>query len=89
MDHAVEDAVRSMLKGGELILPMPRRGGAARRWASLAGWGRSNLAVARLAEGHTDAVAILVEAGLAQGGLADLLRSIDADEAAAPPGRAV
>jgi hypothetical protein len=53
-----------MLKGGELTLPIPRQGSTARRWASLARWGRSNLAVARLAEGHTDAVAILVEAGL-------------------------
>ncbi len=64
LDDVVEDTVRSMLKGGELSLPVPRQGRTARRWASLAGWGRSNLAVARLAEGHADAVAILVEAGL-------------------------
>lgn len=64
LDDAIEDTVRSMLKGGELSLPVPRQGGTARRWAALAGWGRSNLAVARLAEGHVDAVAILVEAGL-------------------------
>jgi alkylation response protein AidB-like acyl-CoA dehydrogenase len=59
-----EDVVRSMLMSGELVLPMPGCGRTARRWASLADWGRSDLAVARLAEGHTDAVAILVEAGL-------------------------
>jgi hypothetical protein len=53
-----------MLKGGELVPPRPRGGGTARRWAVLAGWGRSDLAVARLAEGHADAVAILAEAGL-------------------------
>jgi hypothetical protein len=64
LDHAVEDTVRLMLKSGELSLPVPCRGGTSKRWASLAGWGRSNLAVARLAEGHTDAVAILGEAGL-------------------------
>ena len=62
--NAREDVVRSMLLSGELVLPMPGCGRTARRWASLADWGRSDLAVARLAEGHTDAVAILVEAGL-------------------------
>ncbi|EOD57223.1 acyl-CoA dehydrogenase family protein, partial [Amycolatopsis vancoresmycina] len=35
----------------------------AARWAALAAFGRRDLALARLAEGHTDAVAILEEAG--------------------------
>ena len=60
----VEHVLRSMLKNGELDLPAPGCGRTPRRWASLADWGRSNLAVARLAEGHADAVAILSEAGL-------------------------
>jgi hypothetical protein len=62
--HAVEDALRSLLKDGDLALPQPRGGSTARRWGALARWGRSDLAVARLAEGHTDALAILAEAGL-------------------------
>lgn len=62
--RTAEDVVRSMLRSDELDLPMPGRGGTVRRWASLAGWGRSDLAAARLAEGHTDALAILDEAGL-------------------------
>jgi hypothetical protein len=73
-DHAVEDTVRSMLKGGELDLPVPAQGRTARRWASLASWGRSDLAVARLAEGHADAVSILIEAGLSP--LADALYGV-------------
>lgn len=54
--------LRVMLAEGALELPLPGDGGTARRWAALAGWGRHDLAVARLAEGHTDAVAILAEA---------------------------
>ncbi len=61
---AVGKAVRVMFESGQLVLPEPRGGNTARRWAALAGWGRSDLAVARLAEGHVDAVAILAEAGL-------------------------
>ncbi|MET0190826.1 MAG: acyl-CoA dehydrogenase [Pseudonocardia sediminis] len=48
---------------GELDLPAPGRGATPRRWATLARWGRSDLAFARLAEGHTDALAILDEGG--------------------------
>ncbi|GAA5147520.1 hypothetical protein GCM10023321_08490 [Pseudonocardia eucalypti] len=60
----LEQRVRAMLAGGELTLPLPRAGATARRWARLADWGRCDLEVARLAEGHADAVAILSEAGL-------------------------
>jgi hypothetical protein len=48
---------------GELTAPLPGRGQTARRWAVLAGWGRSDPALGRLAEGHVDALAILAEAG--------------------------
>lgn len=51
-----------MLAAGELDLPLPAGGRTARRWAELAAWGRRDLVLARLAEGHTDAVAILAEA---------------------------
>jgi hypothetical protein len=56
--------LRRMRESGELELPMPGRGRTRARWAALAGWGRADLQLARLAEGHTDAVAVLAEAGL-------------------------
>lgn len=52
-----------LLRSGALELPLPGRGRTAARWAVLAGWGRADLVLARLAEGHTDACAILAEAG--------------------------
>lgn len=64
---ALEQRVRAMLAGGELALPLPRAGATARRWARLADWGRCDLELARLAEGHADALAILAEAGLPAG----------------------
>ncbi|TCK21766.1 acyl-CoA dehydrogenase [Pseudonocardia endophytica] len=48
---------------GELTLPAPGAGDTTGRWRALAGWGRGDLPSARLAEGHTDALAILCEAG--------------------------
>ncbi len=53
----------AMLRDDELTLPDPGRGDTVRRWAALARWGRSDLPLARLAEGHVDAVAILRELG--------------------------
>jgi hypothetical protein len=53
----------SMLQDGELSLPYPGDGDTVRRWATLTGWGRWDLPLARLAEGHVDAVAILRELG--------------------------
>ncbi len=50
---------------GELDLPLPGSGQTAARWAALARLGRRDLCLARLAEGHADAVAILAEAGRA------------------------
>ena len=52
-----------MLHDGALSLPYPGGGDTVRRWATLAGWGRWDLPLARLAEGHVDAVAILRELG--------------------------
>jgi hypothetical protein len=48
--------------GALLALPGQRR--TARRWAVLAALGRANLTVARVFEAHTDAIAILSEAGV-------------------------
>ncbi len=55
--------LRTLAAVGELDLPLPGHGDTAARWAALARLGRRDLALARLAEGHTDAVAILAEAG--------------------------
>lgn len=55
--------LRVLLDGGRLDLPTPGSGATRQRWTALADWGRQNLALARLAEGHTDATAILAEAG--------------------------
>jgi alkylation response protein AidB-like acyl-CoA dehydrogenase len=46
-------------------LPKPGSGGTPARFAALADWGARDLSLARLAEGHVDALAILGEAGLA------------------------
>ncbi|MCH6170940.1 acyl-CoA dehydrogenase family protein [Pseudonocardia alaniniphila] len=58
----VEGELRGLLSAGELELPLPSGGRTAARWLGLAGWGRRDLGLARLVEGHTDAVAILAEA---------------------------
>lgn len=48
---------------GGLELPLPGSGRTIARWARLAALARRDLPVARLAEGHADAVAILAEYG--------------------------
>lgn len=71
LDHDVADPtaavvggrLRALLAAGRLNLPLPGGGDTACRWAELAALGRDDLALARLVEGHTDAVAILAEAG--------------------------
>jgi alkylation response protein AidB-like acyl-CoA dehydrogenase len=45
------------------LLPQPGDGQTARRWAVLAAAGEHNLTVARVLEAHSDALAILAEAG--------------------------
>jgi alkylation response protein AidB-like acyl-CoA dehydrogenase len=59
----VSTELRTSAAVGDLDLPLPGGGRTAARWAALAALGRRDLALARLAEGHTDAVAILAEAG--------------------------
>lgn len=58
------EQLRHMAGSGVLDLPLPGTGRTGRRWAALAAIGRCDLALARLAEGHTDALAILAEAGV-------------------------
>lgn len=52
-----------LVDGGALDLPLPGSGKTHTRWQALAGIARLDLGVARLAEGHVDAVAILAELG--------------------------
>jgi alkylation response protein AidB-like acyl-CoA dehydrogenase len=61
---AGEDVLSALPIAIELggLLPHPGQGDTARRWAALAALGRTNLTVARVAEAHTDALAILAEA---------------------------
>ncbi|WP_224388393.1 acyl-CoA dehydrogenase [Pseudonocardia sp. ICBG1293] len=53
--------VAAAVAAGELDLPLPGSGATATRWARLARIARRDLPVARLAEGHADAVAILAD----------------------------
>jgi alkylation response protein AidB-like acyl-CoA dehydrogenase len=55
--------LRALLDAGRLDLPLPGHGETRERFAALAALGSFDLAVARLAEAHTDAVAILAELG--------------------------
>jgi len=50
---------------GALDLPPPGGGHTAERFAELEAWGREDLTLARLVEGHADAAAICAEAGVA------------------------
>ena len=54
---AFTDAVES----GRLNLPLPGGGRTRERWAALADLAEEDLSLARLAEGHADALAILAE----------------------------
>ena len=61
-----EDRVAAAVRDarlGDLTLPAPGGGDTTGRWRTLAAWGRDDLPSARLAEGHTDALAVLGEAG--------------------------
>jgi alkylation response protein AidB-like acyl-CoA dehydrogenase len=61
--ETVSRELRELQERGELDLPLPGRGDTLARWRSLARYGRRDLCLARLAEGHVDAAAILGEAG--------------------------
>lgn len=61
--HSVEAAFASAVESGRLDLPLPGGGRTGDRWAALAELAGHDLSLARLAEGHADAVAILEELG--------------------------
>jgi hypothetical protein len=54
-------AFTAAVESGQLDLPLPGHGRTRVRWAALAGIAESDLSLARLAEGHADALAILDE----------------------------
>ena len=56
--------LRSIATGPGSILPKPGSGGTPARFAALADWAAGDLSLARLVEGHVDALAILEEADL-------------------------
>ena len=62
VDAGLEVTLRRMLAAGDFDLPLPASGSSAERLARLAGIARRDLQVARMAEAHTDAIAILCEA---------------------------
>lgn len=61
----VAAAFASAVDSGRLDLPLPGGGRTGERWAALAGLAEQDLALARLAEGHADALAISAELGAA------------------------
>jgi alkylation response protein AidB-like acyl-CoA dehydrogenase len=56
-------ALRELVAAGADRLPLPGQGATLERWRALAAVGAHDLSVAKLFEGHTDALAILAEAG--------------------------
>jgi len=61
--HPLRKRVRALASAGQLILPTPGGGDTAARHIALFEFGRSDLSLARLVEAHTDALAIIEEAG--------------------------
>ena len=62
---ATAAAFAAAVKSGRLNLPLPGSGRTRERWAALADLAGEDLSLARLAEGHADALAILAELGAA------------------------
>jgi hypothetical protein len=68
VDRAAPDAperVAGEVRRLALSWPVPAHAGALETWRALSALGRTDLAVARLVEGHVDALRILAEAGRA------------------------
>lgn len=61
--HVVGTAFAAAVESGRLDLPLPGQGRTWERWAAFAQFAEQDLSLARLAEGHADAVAILAELG--------------------------
>ncbi len=61
-------ALQRLIAAGADRLPLPGYGATLARWRALAAVGARDLSLAKLFEGHTDALAILHEAGAGRGG---------------------
>ena len=61
--HTATSALRALVADGADRLPLPGTGHTLRRWRQLAAVAQRDLALAKLFEGHTDALAILHELG--------------------------
>ena len=55
--------LRALINTGRADLPLPGRGRTLERWSALAAIAAQDLSLVKLFEGHTDAMAILAEAG--------------------------
>jgi hypothetical protein len=62
---AFQDSIQEMGRNGRWDLPLPGAGQTPRRLLMLSQIARRDLAAGRMAEAHTDALAILAEAGVA------------------------
>jgi len=60
---AVGDAMRTLIAHDRATLPLPGNGRTLERWQALAAVGACDLSLAKMYEGHTDALAILAELG--------------------------
>lgn len=61
--HKMKERLSNLASTEQLALPLPGSGQTAQRLAALQEFGRLDLGLARLIEAHTDALAILGEAG--------------------------
>ncbi len=61
--HVIGTAFAAAVESGRLDLPLPGQGRTWERWTAFAQFAGQDLCLARLAEGHADAVAILAELG--------------------------
>ena len=59
----VSDSFVAAVESGRLDLPVPGAGRTRERWAAFAALAEEDLSLARLGEGHADALAILAELG--------------------------
>jgi hypothetical protein len=62
---AFQDSIQELSRQGRWDLPLPGTGHTPRRFLMLSQIARRDLSVGRIAEAHTDAIAVLAEAGVA------------------------
>ncbi|MNU33834.1 hypothetical protein D3C71_224010 [compost metagenome] len=60
-DSALQQMMQELIDCGSTVLPMPGQGQTLERWRMLAAVSASDLALVKLFEGHTDALAIMTE----------------------------